>query len=340
VTDVLHTVFQLVFEGAVVLIDIEIIPFKEIVGYIDVGILIAIHITHGHTEAEADKGSVDTGILADVNVFTVIIPVQVIAAAFEKISYGPVGRTEFPFVGVVECINWNETVVDNEAIEITILIIIEECGVGGVAAFICETVFSGFVGEGQIMIIDEELTFGFLTIDIAGVADEDVEPAIVVNVGHNDAGTPVTLGAEACFGGDVFELPVAFVEIEFIGAHVGGEENIGPTIVIDITDSGAATVIKITVAEDVEVGTVPDLIAESDAGLFHLCEQRILLFTGMAGSEDQQGGAEYSLQIRSHLTAGIIVKTIVFRPFQELVRTYRKGYKKKEAIRKWLLLNC
>jgi len=223
-----------------------------------------------------------------------------IAAAFEEIGHGPVGRAKITFVGVVEGVNGNETVVDDEAIEVTIHIVIEECGVGGIAAFIGQSVFRCFICERKVVVIDEELTLWFLSVDITGIADEDIKPAIVVHIGHDHTGAPIVLGTETRFGGNVFELPVAFIEEEFIWAHVGGEEYIGPAVIIDITDGGTAAVVKVAVAEDVEVGTVMDIVAELNAGLLHLREERFRFFTGPASCEATNKQAEYGDREGSH----------------------------------------
>jgi hypothetical protein len=107
---------------------------------------------------------------------------------------------------------------------------------------------------------------------VTGIADVDIEPAVIVDIDENRAGTPHAILLEPRFGGDVFELEITFIEIEFIGAHVGRKEDVGETIVIDIADGDPAAVIEVPEKEAIVEALIDDLVIEVNAGVFHQLE--------------------------------------------------------------------
>ncbi len=68
------------------------------------------------------------------------------------------------------------------------------------------------------------------------------------------------------FGGHIFEVQVAFVEVEPVGSLVGGEEQVDLAIVVEIAGAYAAAVVVIHVIEYVEVAGGVEGIAEIQAG--------------------------------------------------------------------------
>src|SRR5579859_2157488 len=128
------------------------------------------------------------------------------------------------------------------------------------------------------------------------VADINVEPAVPIDIRHDHAGAPLLFGGgEACSCRDVFELPVAFVEVEFITPHVGGEKNVGESVVIDISDGYAAAVIEVAIAENIEVGFVLYIIGKVDARIVHQLKEGwgSGLWVLAGGSQQEEDGEPF-----------------------------------------------
>jgi hypothetical protein len=122
------------------------------------------------------------------------------------------------------------------------------------------------------VVIDVKLVPAVAVTHVTGIADVDIEPAVIVDIDENRAGTPHAILLEPRFGGDVFELEITFIEIEFIGAHVGRKEDVGETIVIDIADGDPAAVIEVPEKEAIVEALIDDLVIEVNAGVFHKLE--------------------------------------------------------------------
>jgi hypothetical protein len=84
-----YAVFEFVFEGAVLLVDVEVVAFVGVVGYVDIGPAVAVDIADGYAEAEADEAAVDACLPGDFGEVAVVIAIEVVAAAFEEGLYGP-----------------------------------------------------------------------------------------------------------------------------------------------------------------------------------------------------------------------------------------------------------
>ena len=197
------------------MVDIEVIAFVGIVGHVDVGPAVAIDIGDESAEAEADEAAMDAGLLGDFGEMAVVVAVEVVAAAFEKWAYGPCGIGEVAAVGVVEGIDGDGAVVDHEAVEVAVAVVVEEGDLGGIGGDI-EAVFGGLFGEGAVVVIDIEFISSVAVAHVAGVADIDIQPAVAVDVDDGDAGAPHAVLVEAGFVGDVFEFEIAFIEVEFV----------------------------------------------------------------------------------------------------------------------------
>jgi len=284
-----HAIFEFIAEAAVALVDIEIIPFVGVIGYEYIGAAVAIDIADGDAEAEADQASMDAGLAGDLGEVAVIVAEEVIAAAFEEGGYGPLGVGEVSTVGVVEGIDGDGAVVDHEAVEVAVAVIIEEGDLGGIGGNI-EAVLGGGVGESIIMVVDIELVLSVAVLHVAGVADIDIEPAVAVDIGHDGAGAPHAVLAEAGFCGDIFEVEAALVEIELVLAHIGGEEDIGEPVVVDIADGDAAAVVEVAEEEAVSELAVDHLVIEIDAGVVEEGKELACLLVMMAGAKE--GGEE------------------------------------------------
>jgi hypothetical protein len=121
---------------------------------------------------------------------------------------------------------------------------------------------------------------------MARVADVDIEPAVAVDVGHDGAGAPHAILAEAGFCGDIFEVEAAFVEIEFVLTHVGGEEDIGESVVVDVADGYAAAIVEVAEEEAVGEFAVDYFVVEIDAGIVEEGEELTGLLIVMTGAKE------------------------------------------------------
>jgi len=273
--DMTDAIFQVVFEGAVVLVDIEIIPFEEIVGDIDIGPAVAIDIANHHTESEADEAAMDAGFFGHFGKMAVaVVAEEVVAAAFERVGDRPGRCLQVAFIGIIQGVDGNRAVVDEEAVQVAVAVIIEEGGLGGITR-IGQSVLCGGIDEGIVVAVDEELVFSEgAVVHMSRVADIDVEPAVAVDIGHYDTGAPLLFTSrESCLFRYILELKIAFIEIELVGAHIGSEEDVGQAVVIDVSDGYAAAIVEIPVGENIEIGFILDVVGEPDAGVGHLIEE-------------------------------------------------------------------
>ncbi len=294
-----HAVFQFVFEGAVALVDIEVIAFVGIVGDIDIRPAVAVDIGDEGAEAEADEAAMDACLLGYFVKMAVIVAIQMIAASLEHMSYGPCRVGQVAAVGVVEGIDGDGAVVDHKAIQVAVAVVVEKSDLGGIGGDV-EAVFGGFFGKGTVVVIDIEFIPSVAVAHVARVADVDIEPAVAIDVDHGNAGAPHAILAEACFVGDIFEMEVSLIQVELTRAHIGGEEDIGQAVVIDVADGYAAAVIEIAEKEAVLESSVLYIVFEPDAGaiLIQQGKQGEVLLPLTAGKE-KRGSQEAGEHQRS-----------------------------------------
>jgi hypothetical protein len=162
--------------------------------------------------------------------------------------------------------------IDDKDIQIAVMIIVEEYGLG-VEAFYVETIFMGLFGEGAIVIVDEELVAAVEIFVSAYLGEIDVRPAVIVHVGDGDACFPIAPAFYTGFCGDVVKMKITFVMIEYTSALVGDEIDIGQTVAIEVCDGNAPAIIIIKVVEDIERVGISDPIFEADAGA--VCRQQV-----------------------------------------------------------------
>ena len=139
------------------------------------------------------------------------------------------------------------------------------------------------------MVVDIKFVAAVAGAHVPGVADIDIEPAVVIDVGEYDAGAPHAVLFESGFAGDVFEFPVAFIEKEFVVAHVGREEDIGEAVVVDVADGYAAAVVEVAEEETVVFFPIFDGIGEFDTGVFLELEQGVVVAGVAAGYYEEYG---------------------------------------------------
>ncbi len=129
------------------------------------------------------------------------------------------------------------------------------------------------------MVINIQLVFPVTRRHMTGIADVDVEPSVVVDVDKSNAGAPHAILLQAGLRRDVFELEVAFVQVELAVAHIGSEQYVGESVIIEIADGYAAAVVEIAEKKAIFSLVVDDAIVKIDAGVFHQVEELGGVFT-------------------------------------------------------------
>src|SRR5437868_11095163 len=77
------------------------------------------------------------------------------------------------------------------------------------------------------------------------IANIDIEPAIIVDISHYGPCAPHAILPHTTGIGNVFKLPVAFVQEKFVLAHVACQEHITQSIIIDIPDRYSTSIVKV-----------------------------------------------------------------------------------------------
>ena len=81
-------------------------------------------------------------------------------------------------------------------------------------------------------------------------------------------------------------MEIAFVEVDLIIPHIGGEDDVGEAVVVQVADGNAAAVVEIAEEEAVFKFVVDDLVIEVDTGMVHEFEEAGRLFVP-AGEAEQ-----------------------------------------------------
>jgi hypothetical protein len=160
---------------------------------------------------------------------------------------------------------------------------------GGVAVII-EAVLGGPLGEGEVVVVDEELVATKASVEhVARVAYIDVEPSVGIQVDEYHAGAPLGFGAKAGFCRDVFEAKATLVAEEFVRPLVGGEEDLRKAIVVEVPSGDAPSVVEVAVLEDVERLGFGECVLELDTRVIHTGEEGVLRHLGAGRGEEQRG---------------------------------------------------
>ena len=238
------------------LVDVEIVAFEKIVGNIDIGPAVQIDIPHGDAEAEADDAAEDAGLRRNVHEAAVIIAEQLIATpgvpfvaniAVAQSSYGPKG------------------VIEQVEVQIAVPVVVEKDAVRTEAA-VGQSVRGRFFFKGSVALVDKQFVFLVVALDVAGVADVNIQPAVAIDVGHRHPGRPAPRSRYAGRFGHVLELQIAPIEVEPVGQAIGAEVDIGQAVVINVADGYAAAIVIVAVAKYIEVAVGGQLVDEVDAG--------------------------------------------------------------------------
>ena len=121
-TQFLNPVFQFFVESTVFLVEVEVVFFKKIIRHVDVGPAVAVDITNGNAEAEANFAAVNPRIFTDVDKLVAFVAVEFIASFFitdVALAFHQI-ITSDGFDGIVEQIT----------IEVSVPVIVKKGGVG------------------------------------------------------------------------------------------------------------------------------------------------------------------------------------------------------------------
>ena len=217
VGDVREALIDDIGEGAVAVVEVEAVGRLEIIGDIDVRPAVVIDVEP--ERGVALRQTPDAGRLRDIGESAVAIVVEEIVPA----ALRGLGKIE--------------DVGDEIAIELAVAIIVGEDRVDG-GILDVEAVGLGALGEGAVVVIDEE------QIRQVVAADINVRPAILIDVHDGGAGVAgrsrLSRGdGHAGFHRDVLELEGGNLQVERAGTVPGDGENIGATVVVEVRNRDA-----------------------------------------------------------------------------------------------------
>ena len=162
---------------------------------------------------------------------------------------------------------------------------------------IVQPVFFSLLLEGEVALVDPELVGEAHPFLVAGIADIDIQQPVRVDVCHHHTGAPFSLLPEPCLLRYVFKPEISFVEEQLVGSHIGREEYVHQTVIIDVAGGHTGTVVEIPVAENVEVPGIADGIGETYPGVRHFREElcRLPLLAGGEQCQEQEdvNGSEH-----------------------------------------------
>ena len=278
----------LVGERSVPVIDVEDIVGCDVVGDVDIGPAVVVHVRHHHPESVSDllqdprlPGYIREGPIA---VVAIELVVAFRAAALDAERVRVRHATGKVLGGIVE----------QKEVEAAIPVVIEEHGVGGETR-IGDAVACRGLGERAVAVIDEQqvgpvLSFGALG---PGDGDVDVQIPVVIDVHHGGAGGPPVRGDPRRLR-DVFEPHAARVPVQPARDHVAAEENVRQSVVIDVSDRYARAVVYVGLGLHVHGIVGGDGVRERDPGSCRgqELEQWAIGSFGPAPSDGEQGDDE------------------------------------------------
>ncbi len=277
-------------ERAVTVVDVDEVTLVEIVGDEQIGTAVEVQVAGHDAKAVSVDTAEHTGRLADIHEPVAFVAEQ--AVARPRMADGAL-RVENGAALLVR------GVVEQVHVQIAVSVVVEEGGLGRIS-LVLESVFGGPVGKGAITVVDEEdvATAGR---QVADRRDVDIEVAVAVHVGHRDTALPARDGTDAGSLGDVLEPEVARVAIEPVGTEVRREVQVRQAVAVHITGSHAPAVIEIQVVDDVELGSLRQLVGECHPGGFRgkQLEQGLGTLYGAAGQRQHAGGEQSARKTRS-----------------------------------------
>ena len=249
-------------ERPIVLVDVDVVVFEEIVRDVDVGPSVVIQIRHPEPKTEADFAAEDPRLHADVREVPLVVAIQAIAALVIAL----VARVAQP-----EAARGTRRVVDQDQVEVTIAVEVEEGRLRGVAVVV-DAVLARVLAEVRQTIradtvVDPEFIATIAVVADPGVADVKIEPAVAIHVGEREAGRPWLVLSKAGRRRDVAEAKFPFIEVQRRAVLIASEDDFWQPIARQVTDRDAAAVIEIAIYEHVHRVRLGDVIFEPDAGV-------------------------------------------------------------------------
>jgi hypothetical protein len=156
-------------------------------------------------------------------------------------------------------------------VKVPVAIVIKKDGLGAEPREV-KTVFGGLIAVcwdavAVYALADQQLIVGgWESGQPAYFADVDVEESVVVDVHDGNTGGPAVILGNMGESGDIFEVKLTCVEIEFIAFLVGGEKKVDEAIVVKISGAYSSAIVIIHVIEYAECGCGMKSIAEVQAG--------------------------------------------------------------------------
>ena len=203
----------------------------------------------------------ETGFFGNFGKEILFIPVEVIPPSFQFFIDVPLIDRSIPHAAVIKRTKGQRAVIDQQAIEIAVKVIIKKAGLGTKTGMI-QSVGFGTFRKTEILVVDIEFIQPVSVIDPSRITDVNIQPAIVIDIHHGHAGAPHTILPEPGFGSDILKFHPAFIQVYFIFPHITGKDHIGQAIIIDIAQSHPAAIIKIAKAETVIRFIIDDDIGE------------------------------------------------------------------------------
>src|SRR5690554_3679336 len=102
--------------------------------------------------------------------------------------------------------------VQEEHIQVTVLIIVEETGLCGIT-HICQSELLSPFRKSEVPIIDKKQVLAIIWIGGRRATDINIQEAVSIHVGHGGPGVPKSGSFDTRIYGYIFEFPIPFIQI-------------------------------------------------------------------------------------------------------------------------------
>ena len=160
----------------------------------------------------------------------------------------------------------NNFIGSDVTIQVTIIIIVEECGHGRLA-IVCQPIFLCHLFESWNAflvhpLVDIQKIFTVLGFLLQRSANINIQKTIVIDIHRGYTTGPFAFGFYTCNGTDIRELQFAFIQVEFTGYQVAGKIKILQAVIVEVSGSYTASIIHILLVNDVDGVCLYDRISE------------------------------------------------------------------------------
>ncbi len=257
-----HLPLERLGEGPVPIVEIEVVALEEVVGDVDVGPPVAVHVSHRHPQPERDLAPVDPRFVAHVHEPVAEIAIELVAAPLVPLV------TDVP---QAEAGHRPGRVVDQIEVQVPVAIVVEERRVGRVSLVREAVGLRPLLEHGDPVGIESLVQVQLVGPPrpgcAAGVADVEVQEAVAVHVREGGAGRPRPLAADAGLVRHVAEPERPLVEVEAVRLEVGGEEQLRQPVPGQVRQGDPPAVVVVAVEKDVLVAGLPEPVLEPDTGV-------------------------------------------------------------------------